>query len=98
MLGDYHARAMPDKQPICVSPAPIPPADRAILREVALAYRRARRAGDMDCPARDAAIDRYLELRPDTAQDRVAASARVAQLIANAVAVDPRWFWHGPDA
>ena len=33
-------------------------ADRALLREVALAYRRARRAGDLDRGARDAATDR----------------------------------------
>lgn len=49
-------------------------------------------------PASNATIDRYLELRPGAAQNRFAASAHVAQLIANAVAVDPRWFWHGPDA
>ena len=89
---------MSDNFPIGVSPPPVAATDRAILRDVALAYRRARRAGDMDRPARDAAIDRYLELRPAAAADRLAASARVGQMIASAVAVDPRWFWHGPDA
>jgi hypothetical protein len=29
---------------------------------------------------------------------RFAASARVAQLIASAVAADPRWFWGGREA
>ena len=97
-LRDYDAHAMSGKHPIGFTPPPVAAMDRTILHEVALAYRRARRAGDLDPNARDAAIDRYLERRPGAAQDRLAASARVAHLIANAVAADPRWFWHGTDA
>lgn len=51
----------------------------------------------MDNPARNAAMDRYFELRPKAASDPLAASGRVGQMIASAVAVAPRWFWHGPD-
>ena len=75
-----------------------PTDDRAILGDVALAYRRARHAGDLNPQACDAAGDRHLELWPGTALFRFAASTRGAQLIANAVIVKPRWFWHRSEA
>ena len=90
--------AMPPKGPIGFMPAPVAERDRAVLRDVALTYRRCRRAGLSELASRQAAERRYLELRPEAAADPLEASGRVGQLIANAVAVDPRWFWHGPDA
>ena len=67
---------MSDDLPIGFGRAPVPADDRVILRDVALAYRRARRAGGMDIAARDAAMDRFFELWPEAARDRLASNAR----------------------
>jgi hypothetical protein len=78
---------------------PVAAADRAVLREVALAYRRRlRMAGSSAAIAREGALAHHLELRRVARADRLGASARVAQLIVSAVAADPRWFWRGLDA
>ena len=89
--------AMSSNEPIGFTPAPVAAPDRALMRDVVLVYRRHRRAGSSELVSRDAAERRYLELRPESATDRLEASGRVGGMIANAVAVDPRWFWHGPD-
>jgi hypothetical protein len=90
--------AMASNDPIGFTPAPVPPSDRGVMREVALVYRRCQRTGLSELASRDAAARRYLELRPDAAGDPIEASGRVSQLIASAVTIDPRWFWHGPGA
>jgi hypothetical protein len=35
----------------------------------------------------------YLEERPEARADMLAASGRVAEMIASAINVDPAWFW-----
>ena len=75
------------------TPLPLSTSDRDTLRAVALAYRRVRRLGERDLPARMAAEPAYQERHPITpereAQDTVA-------LIIAAVARDhPTWFWRG---
>jgi hypothetical protein len=41
----------------------------------------------------DAAEAVYFKAHPEAAADRLAASARVNELIASAIQVDPKWFW-----
>jgi hypothetical protein len=90
---------MPNPPPTAASPPPVPPEDRA----VALAYRRVMRARPGGHPptyqalALDAAEAVFLSYHPEAAADRRAMSHRVNTIIANAVAIDPDWFWHGPD-
>ena len=82
---------------------------RKILREVALTYRRARRAGKDQSEAVDAAIAEYRRLHPfatgdklslceDSPEAKLAVLGEVNRMIAAAINVNPRWFWHGPDA
>jgi hypothetical protein len=86
-------------------PPSVPEDKRAIMREVALAYRREGRrataegAGppEMEHRAYEAARSKYLELDPDALADWLEASARVSEMIAFAIRVDTEWFWHGPD-
>jgi hypothetical protein len=40
----------------------------------------------------------YLSRIEGETRERLAASGRVSEMIAAAINVDPRWFWHGPDA
>jgi hypothetical protein len=72
------------------SPPPIAPADRALRRKVAMAYRAARSEGKSHDRSMEAAMVVYLAERPSPPLD---ASARVAEMIASAVSVDPAWFW-----
>jgi hypothetical protein len=86
-------------------PPAVPADKRAIMREVALAYRRVGRrataAGakppEVEHRAYEAARAKYLELDPDAPSDRLEASARVSEMIAFAIRADTEWFWHGPD-
>jgi hypothetical protein len=79
---------------------------RDIIREVALTYRRETRAAQVEGAkppeqhhrAYEAAHAKYVELDPDAPSDRLAGSRIVANMIANAIRTDSRWFWHGPDA
>lgn len=88
------------------APPAIPEQKRSILREVALAYRRAYREGkavglsppEYQRRAVDAALAAYLRLDPDAPADRLEASAMANLMIANAIRAGIRWFWHGPDA
>ena len=73
--GGYAAGfAMTHDQSIGFTQPPVAVADRAILRGVALAYHRARRAGDMDFRVRKAAMSRYFNLRPEAVSDPLASS------------------------
>lgn len=88
------------------NPEPIPEDQRAIMLEVALTYRRvgraAKAAGASPPEYREAAVNaairRYQELGPTAPVDRREASKTALLMIANAISVDTRWFWHGPDA
>lgn len=79
---------------------------RAIMREVALTYRRIDRAAkaqgasppEHHAAAYEAAIAAYLRLDPDAPQDRLEASSNVSAMIANAIRADTNWFWFGLDA
>jgi hypothetical protein len=82
---------------------------RKILREVALTYRRARRAGKGQNEAVDVAIVEYRRLNPYATGDsfryaktrqraKLAVSGEVNGMITAAINVNPRWFWHRPDA
>jgi hypothetical protein len=44
------------------------------------------------------AILEYRWLNPYATGDRLAVSGEVNRMIAAAINVNPRWFWHGPDA
>jgi hypothetical protein len=46
----------------------------------------------------DAAIRRYQELVPDAPREKVEAGRVALMMIANAIRVNTRWFWEGPDA
>jgi hypothetical protein len=75
-------------------PPPVAGDKRSIMREVALAYRRADRAAKAEgclLPEHqrrgyEAARAKYLELDPDAPADRLAAAARVSEMIAYAMA------------
>lgn len=79
---------------------------RAILREVALTYRRVDRAlkaqgaspPEHHHAAYEAAVAAYLRLDPDAPKERREASAIVSAMIAHAIRADTDWFWFGPDA
>jgi hypothetical protein len=45
-----------------------------------------------------AATAEYRRLSPAAGYDRLAVSDEVNRMIASAINVDPRWFWHGPEA
>jgi hypothetical protein len=86
---------------------------RKIVRAVALAYRRVMRAPAEPAATRGeisrrdqkrqsealaAATAEYRRLSPYAADDRRVVSGEVNRMIAAAINVDPKWFWHGPDA
>jgi hypothetical protein len=56
-----------------------------------MAYRAGREAGWSDDRAYEAAMAVYCAARPGG--ERLADSARVSEMIASAVAVNPAWFW-----
>jgi hypothetical protein len=86
---------------------------RKILRAVALAYRWVMRAPEEPALTRAdasrlaqkrqsealaAATAEYRRPSPFATGDKLAVSGEVNRMIAAAINVDPRWFWHGPDA
>ena len=87
-----------------MTPPPIPEDKRDIMREVALTYRRVRRANvaagmtiqDAHRLATDACIAAYQRL--DASAPRVEASGMALLMLANAIHADIAWFWDGPDA
>jgi hypothetical protein len=72
-------------------PPHVPEEDWPLRRIVAMAYRAARETGKEEHDAFEDALKAYNKERPG--EDRLAASARVAEMIASAVRVDPVWFW-----
>ena len=91
---------------VILRPGFTPDEMRDIQREVALTYRRTMRAlaaggaspHRQEIAAVDAAIDVYQQLAPDAPKDRLEASRSVIPMISNAIRVNTRWFWEGPDA
>jgi len=57
-----------------------------------MAYRTARETGRSHHDALDAADAVYFGARPEAAADRLEASARINEMIASAIRVDPQWF------
>jgi FixJ family two-component response regulator len=45
-----------------------------------------------------AATAEYRRLSPAARCDQLAVSGEVNRMIAAAINVDPKWFWHGPEA
>jgi hypothetical protein len=45
-----------------------------------------------------AATAAYRRLNTSAHYDRLAVSGKVNRIIASAIAANPQWFWHGPDA
>jgi hypothetical protein len=74
-----------------LSPPHVQQADKPLRRAVAMAYRAGCEAGWSHRQAYEAAMDVYCAARPGG--ERLADSARVSEMIASAVAVNPRWFW-----
>ena len=78
------------------TPVPLSTWDRDTLSAVAIAYRRMRRLGARDLPARNAAEAEYLERHPTAASDE---AQRTVALMISAVARDhPAWLWKGVSA
>ena len=73
-----------------IQPPHVDDSDKPLRREMAMAYRSAREAGEGDLMAREAAMAVYRRARPGEPQ--LAASEWVAEMIASAVLVDPAWF------
>ncbi len=69
--------------------------DRDTLRAVAVAYRRLRRLGALDLPARNAAEATYRERHPN--EDPARAQQTVAHMIAAVARDHPAWLWKGVD-
>jgi hypothetical protein len=96
-----------------ITPGHLTGEQRKILRAVALAYRRvirapaepaatraeaARLAQERQSEALAAVTTEYRRLNPYATGDKLAVSGEVNRMIAGASNVDPKWFWHGPDA
>jgi len=58
-----------------------------------MVYRTALEAGRSHEEALDAATAVYAQARPEAMGDPLAASARINEMIASAIRVDPEWFW-----
>jgi hypothetical protein len=43
-------------------------------------------------------LPNFRRLNPYATGDKFAVSGEVNRMIAAAINVNPRWFWHGPDA
>jgi hypothetical protein len=80
-----------------LTPGHFPDEQRSVLRAVALAYRRAYRAGASHGECCDAAMQEYRRVYPDAPADQRAASHEVNSMIAAAINANAKWFWHGPD-
>jgi hypothetical protein len=74
-------------------PANATDADELLRRLVAIAYRGGRQAGKSHAAAYEDAMMVYDDVRPG--EERLAASVRVAEMIASAINADPAWFWMG---
>jgi hypothetical protein len=74
-------------------PANATDADELLRRLVAIAYRGGRQAGKSHAAAYEDAMMVYNDVRPG--EERLAASVRVAEMIASAINADPAWFWMG---
>ena len=72
---------------------PKPRNDLETMRAVATAYRRERRAGRLDEPARKSSIAAFRARHPEL--DRMPASAATAHIIAWAAREHSAWFWRG---
>ena len=78
------------------TPLPLSTWDRETLVAVALTYRRIRRLGARDLPARNAAEAAYAERHPTMPADE---AQRTVGLMISAVARDhPAWLWKGVGA
>jgi hypothetical protein len=80
-----------------LTPAHLTNEERSALRAVALAYRRAYRAGASQGECCDAALREYRRICPDAPADQLAASREVNRIVAAAINANAKWFWHGPD-
>jgi hypothetical protein len=78
-----------------LTPAHFPDEQRSARRAVALAYRRAYRAGATEGGCHDAALREYRRVCSDAPADQLAASREVNRMAAAAINADTRWFWHG---
>lgn len=80
----------------------VAPAYRSVIRApVGVATTRAevsRRDQKGRSEALTAAIAEYRRLTPTAPYDKLAVSDQVNRMIAAAINVDPKWFWHGPEA
>jgi hypothetical protein len=74
-------------------PPTVTEAERPLRRAVAMAYRTAREAGGSHHAAVATAKQAYCSARPDARADPGAASARINEMIASAISIDPTWFW-----
>jgi hypothetical protein len=74
-----------------LQPPNVEEAGKPLRRAVAMAYRGALEAGWTHRRAYEAAMAVYNSERPG--QERLAASARVSEMIVSAINVNPRWFW-----
>src|ERR1700730_5344313 len=80
-----------------LTPAHFSSEQRTVMRAVALAYRRAYRAGASQGECCDAALPEYRRLCPDPPPDQLAASRDVNRMVAAAINADAKCFWCGPD-
>jgi hypothetical protein len=79
--------------PLRLGPPTVTDAEKPLRRQVAMAYRTVREAGRSHHDALDAAEAVYFKAHPEAMADRLAASARVNELITSAINVNPLWFW-----
>jgi hypothetical protein len=77
-----------------LQPPHVADADKPLRRAVAMAYRAGCEAGWSHRQAYEAAMEVYCAARPGG--ERLADSARVSEMIASAVLVNPAWFWKKP--
>jgi hypothetical protein len=76
-----------------LSPPTVSDADKPLRRGVVMAYRTALEAGRSHHVALGAAKAVYYQARPEVMGHPLAASARINEMIASAIRVDPVWFW-----
>jgi hypothetical protein len=87
-------RPPPDTSDLArLRPPTVTDAEKPLRRAVAMAYRTGREAGRSHHDALDAAEAVYFQAHPEALADRLAASARINEMIASAINVDPKWFW-----
>src|SRR5258708_22167124 len=71
-------------------PPTVTDAEKPLRRQVAMAYRTAREAMLSHEDVIDAADAVYFEAHPEAMADRLAASARINEMIASAIRIDPK--------